>query len=94
MEFSYRVSEKEYRAAWGLQLRRQSGSRVMKIIMFWVFILVCLLMLWTVVSGNPGTPKTSNTVQTSDQSSDTPESAASSEPIGQKLLVQCSAHSF
>jgi hypothetical protein len=46
MQFSYQVSEADYRRAFKL---RTSG-RNFKILMFWAFILVCLLMLWAVVS--------------------------------------------
>jgi hypothetical protein len=49
MEFSYRISETDYMRA--MQLRRGPSveSRTLRTILFWVFILVCLVMLWTVV---------------------------------------------
>jgi hypothetical protein len=49
MEFSYRISEAEYAAAFKLRSRQASGSAVVKTVMFWVFILICLMVLWTVV---------------------------------------------
>jgi hypothetical protein len=49
MEFSYTVSESDYLAAW--KLRRAPGlSKTLKTVMFWVFILVCLMVLWGFVT--------------------------------------------
>ena len=48
MEFSFRVTEKDYLAAWKLRMKA-SRSNVRKTVLFWVFILVCLTMLWVIV---------------------------------------------
>jgi len=45
MEFSYQVSEAEYRSAWKLRCRSHR-SKIVKTAMFWVFLLVCLMLLW------------------------------------------------
>jgi hypothetical protein len=48
MEFSYKLSESEYIRA--SKLGRKASSRsVFKLVMFWVFILACLILLWAVV---------------------------------------------
>ena len=63
MEFTFRVSEAEYLQAWGLRLKPR-GSPTVKTVMFWIFILVCLLLLWRVVErsatirSGSGTPAT------------------------------------
>ena len=63
MEFTFRVSEADYLRSWKLRLNPR-GSRTLKTVMFWVFILACLLLLWRVVergasttsgTGEPGT---------------------------------------
>jgi len=46
MEFSYTVSEADYVAGWKLRRPR----RLLKSAMFWVFILVCVILLWGVVT--------------------------------------------
>ncbi|WP_348263682.1 hypothetical protein P8935_03765 [Telmatobacter sp. DSM 110680] len=48
MEFSYRLTEAEYIRASKLG-RKVSSQSVFKIVMFWVFIFVCLTLLWAVV---------------------------------------------
>ena len=55
MEFSYRISEAEYLKAWKLRTKA-SGSRATKTIMFWVFIMVCLFMLWAIVQRQAQVP--------------------------------------
>jgi len=50
MEFSYKVSEQEYAEAWKLKQKGGSRSAILKTVMFWVFILVCLVLLWSVVN--------------------------------------------
>lgn len=50
MELSYRISEQDYREAWKLQCKSLRKAGVVKTIAFWVFILVCLMLLWGVVS--------------------------------------------
>ncbi len=50
MEFSYRVDQNEYKQAF--LLRSQQTSLIsgrMKTVMFWIFILVCLTLLWSIV---------------------------------------------
>lgn len=87
MQFSYNVSEEQYRRAVKLRLRRSSGPRLFKIAMFWVFVLVCLLMLWTVVTRNAGTPANSNSTQSSDQGSDTTETSSPPASAGHAFLI-------
>ena len=61
MEFTFKVSEAEFLRAWKLR-NNQQGSRTVRTVMFWVFILVCLVMLWGVVkkskqtAGGPDQP--------------------------------------
>ena len=54
MEFSYRINEAQYAQAW--RLRRNAGKRkkIVKVALFWVFILVCLVLLWGVIQHNAG----------------------------------------
>ena len=50
MQFSYAVSEADYLNAWKIRRRGLIGSRaVLKTILFWVFVLVCLMLVWGVV---------------------------------------------
>lgn len=53
MEFSYRISEADYLAAWKMQLKNTSRSRDLRSIAIWVGINVCLLIGWFVVSHRP-----------------------------------------
>jgi hypothetical protein len=55
MEFSFRVSEAEYLMAWKLR-GKSTGSRNMTRIVFWAFILVCLVLLWVVVQRKSSSP--------------------------------------
>jgi hypothetical protein len=57
MEFSYRISEAEYLTA--LRLRREAahGSRRARTVLFWIFIMVCLILLWAVVQKGATTGK-------------------------------------
>jgi hypothetical protein len=48
MEFSYKISEAEFLSAWKLR-NRSSGSPRLKTALFWVFLLLCLILLWSVV---------------------------------------------
>ncbi len=50
MEFSYRISEKQYAQALKLGIGRRAGNAGLKTIVFWVFIAICVLMLWAIVS--------------------------------------------
>jgi hypothetical protein len=49
MEFSYRISEAEYKQAFRLRLKAGGRAQTLKTVMFWVFVLVCLMLLWAVV---------------------------------------------
>jgi hypothetical protein len=49
MEFSYRISEAEYRKVTVLQQMGSTRSTQIKMIVFWLFILVCLMLLWEIV---------------------------------------------
>ncbi len=46
MQFTYRVSEADYQRAWKLRVKGISGNRTFKTVFVWVFILVCLMLLW------------------------------------------------
>ena len=48
MEFTFKVSEAEFLRAWKLRSNQQ-GSRTVRTVLFWIFILVCLVLLWGVV---------------------------------------------
>lgn len=48
MEFSYRISEAEYQAAWKLRNEPTRQRAALKTILFWVFILICLTLLWSI----------------------------------------------
>ena len=52
MELSYKVSEKQYLEAMKLKVKTAARAGVRNTVMFWVFILVCLFLLWTIVSKN------------------------------------------
>ena len=52
MQFSYEVSEAEYLAAWKIHSREHARPKTVKVVMFWAFVLVCLLVLWVVVQKN------------------------------------------
>jgi hypothetical protein len=54
MEFSYRVSEKDYLQAWKLRNKNLIG----KTILFWVFILICLTLFWILASRQASSPPT------------------------------------
>jgi len=61
MQFSYRVSEAEYRRASKLRLNKGFGRRTLRTLMFWAFILVCLMMLWAIVQKNASRTSTDST---------------------------------
>ena len=52
MEFSYKLTEAEYLRASKLRLLRAGKGATVKKIIIWVFILVCLMLLWGVVTRN------------------------------------------
>ena len=55
MEFSYAVGEAEYIQAWKLRQKSVFGKFATgKTVLFWIFILACLLLLWAVVNRSPG----------------------------------------
>jgi hypothetical protein len=56
MEFSYKISEAEYMSAFRLKLKPTARFGVVKAVMFWVFILVCLLLLYSVVQKHAQQP--------------------------------------
>jgi hypothetical protein len=62
MQFSYRISEAQFLRGMGLWLRL-GRSRALKAVMFWVFILVCLLFLWMVVNRSIQMPEDSGNSQ-------------------------------
>jgi hypothetical protein len=68
MEFSYKVTESEYLNA--LKLRISAGrSRVVKTVVFWVFVLICLMLLLSIVqktSRIDNMARESSTAQTDD----------------------------
>jgi hypothetical protein len=49
MEFSYTISEAEYMQAWKLRRKTLRKRSALRRVIFWVFIFVCLLLLWVVV---------------------------------------------
>jgi uncharacterized membrane protein len=52
MEFSYRIGEDEYVRACRIAVksnRKSSGLPVVKTILFWVFVVICLVLLFSVV---------------------------------------------
>jgi len=50
MEFSYRISEAQYAQAWKLRRAGRSAQATLRTVVFWVFIVICLLILWAMVS--------------------------------------------
>lgn len=88
MQITYRVSEADYQRAWKLRVKGGLGrSRTVKTIMFWVFILICLMMLWAVVtkSNERKTESSPDAVEQSTEESSTPQQ--SSRPVAQNLLT-------
>jgi hypothetical protein len=49
MEFSYTISEAEFIQAWKLRMKSVRKRSALRKVIFWSFILVCLLLLWVVV---------------------------------------------
>ncbi len=68
MEFSYRVSEAECLRAWKLQRKQTLHAKVLKAgltpVLFWAFILVCLMLLWMIVQHSAPQPAVPPTQQT------------------------------
>jgi len=48
MEFSYKISEPEFRRAWRLG-RKASSRSSLKTATFWVFVMACLMLLYSVI---------------------------------------------
>jgi hypothetical protein len=72
MEFSYKITEAEYVQACKLG-RKVSSRSLFRLVMFWVFVLVCLMMLWGVVRRNSQQPDVSDQPAVTEQSSTEPE---------------------
>lgn len=69
MEFSYRVTKDEYNQAFRLKSQKNTlFSGLAKTIMFWLFILVCLVLLWGIVqrSETPRRPRVDSPVVSPD----------------------------
>ena len=60
MEFSYRVSEADYFVARKLRLNATRNLGFPKKIILWIFILVCLMLLWSVVMKSTQHPTQEN----------------------------------
>lgn len=92
MQFSYKVSEEEYRRACKLRFRGNFGSRTFKVLFFWVFVLVCLVVLWAIVTRSAGTGRSdraqnsSDSAQVLDQDSSAPQTSANPPSIVQSVV--------
>ncbi|HUX45164.1 MAG TPA: hypothetical protein VMV57_10475 [Terracidiphilus sp.] len=60
MEFSYRITEADYVSAWRLRCKAASPSSILKTILFWIFILFCLVLLWMVLLQDARSPTDSS----------------------------------
>lgn len=49
MEFTYRISEADYLVAARMR-RRALNKNPFRLVMFWVFVVVCLMVIWSVIS--------------------------------------------
>jgi hypothetical protein len=67
MEFTFKISEAEFLSAWKLR-RGSSRASVRRTVLFWVFIFLCLVLLWTVV-GKGKRPTGTSSQPTATQSS-------------------------
>jgi len=57
MQFSYGISEADYVSAWKLRCGVVFKPTTAKLIVFWAFVLICLIMLWVIVQkGAPPKP--------------------------------------
>jgi|GEM_PF-1956386 len=54
MKFSYRIDAAQYAQAWTLRRKAGKQQKLAKAAIFWVFILVCLVLLWGVIQHNAG----------------------------------------
>ncbi len=84
MKFSYGISEADYLKAWKVRSKVNSGPKVVKVVMFWVFILVALLVLWMVVQKNAhsAAPQT-----TTDDVASVDDSSSTLSPLAPKSKV-------
>jgi hypothetical protein len=79
LEFSYKLSEAEYRAA--RKLRKNGSTRaVPRIIFFWIFILICLMLFWAVVS-RPAHPPVEKHHPVVTQNQETQPATIASSPV-------------
>lgn len=89
MQFSYKVSEADYRRALRLRVAGGFGKRIFrttsKVVLFWVFILVCLMMLWAVVERTSPDRSSSSSTQQSQESLERPPSENTS--FGRTMAV-------
>ncbi len=56
MEFSYKLTEAEYLRASKLRLKSAGKGATVKTVLIWVFILICLMLFWGVVTRNARKP--------------------------------------
>jgi hypothetical protein len=87
MQCSYEVSEADYLKAWKLRCKGVSRQTTPKLIMFWVFVLVCLMVLWVVVSksSRSAAPAIDNHQAAADEDSE-PAPAATHAPVAKTLF--------
>jgi hypothetical protein len=87
MQFTYRVSEADYRLAWKLRAKSGFGNRTIRTIMFWVFILVCLMLVWAVVQKSRQLPPDSPAAVAEPNGNGDSATPRPEEPIPHALLV-------
>jgi hypothetical protein len=87
MQFTYRVSEADYQHAWKLRVKGISRSWTVKAVFFWVFILVCLMLLWAIVSKTPQRSSDSPAPVAGQSSDENSAPAEISRPSASTLLV-------
>jgi hypothetical protein len=87
MQLTYQVNEADFRQACKLRMRSGLGGKTLKTVMFWVFVLVCLMLLWAVVtrSNEKRSEDSATPVTQSQQDSQAPVPAETSLP--RTLLV-------
>jgi len=82
MEFNYRVSEDEFKQAFRLRLK-SGRSNAGKTVLFWIFILICLIFLWSVVQRSSSSSNSSANVPVAHSS----EGHSDHVGIGRALMV-------
>lgn len=87
MEFTYRISEADYLAAAKLRRGAVRTKSVGKTVVFWVFILICLMVLWAVIQRSKNQSTTSSPVpaQTASDSSDSASAPRRANPANVSL---------